>query len=70
MFLLDSELEGKTKLSHISMFNIYAGHKLHLDFAQYKKVNYLFVVDRLRGYIQVEKVPNQQTSSAIQGVRK
>ena len=52
------------------MFDIWAGHTLHMDFAQYKNVNYLFVVDRLTGYIQLEKFPNQQTSSAILGVRK
>ena len=52
------------------MFDIWARHTLHMDFAQYKNVNYLFLVDRLTGYIQVEKVPNQQTSSAILGMRK
>ena len=35
-----------------------------------KNINYLFVVDRLTGYIQADKVPNQQPSAAILGVRK
>jgi len=39
-------------------------------FAQYKYNHYLFVVDRLTGYIQADKVPNQQSSAAIMGVRK
>ena len=52
------------------MFDIWAGHTIHMDFCQYKNINYLFCVDRLTGYIQVEKVPNQQTSSAILGVKK
>ena len=41
-----------------------------MDFCQFKNVNYLFAVDRLTGYIQVERVPNQQTSSAILGVKR
>ena len=65
-----SHAKEKCEVSHLSMFDIWAGHTLHMDFAQYKNINYLFVVDRLTGYIQVDKVPNQQTSSAIIGVRK
>ena len=60
----------KVEVSHAFMSNIWAGHTIHMDFCQYKNINYLFCVDRLTGYIQVEKVPNQQTSSAILGVRK
>ena len=60
----------RVEVSHSSMVNIWAGHTLHMDFCQYKNINYLFVVDRFTGYIQVERVPNQQTSSAILGVKK
>ena len=42
---------------------------LHRDFCNYKNVNYVFVVDHLTGYIQVEKTPNQCTESAILAVR-
>ena len=52
------------------MFNSWAGHTIDMDFCQYKNINYLFCVDWLTGYIQVERVPNQQTSSAILGVKK
>ena len=54
----------------MNMFDIWARHTIHMDFAQYNNNQYLFVVDRLTGYIQAEKVPNQQTSTAIMGVRK
>ena len=42
------------------MFDIWAGHTINMDFPQYTNNQYLFVVDRLTGYIQAEKVPNQQ----------
>ena len=54
-----SHAKEKCEVSHLSMFDIWAGYTLHMDFAQYKNVNYLFVVDRLTGYIQVDKVPKQ-----------
>ena len=45
------------------------GHTLHMDFCKFKEVNCVFVVDRLTGYIQVERTPNQCTSSAILAVK-
>ena len=65
-----SHSKEKVEVSHVSMFDIWAGHTIHMDFCQYKNINYLFCVDRLTGYIQVERVTNQQTSSAILGVKK
>ena len=41
-----------------------------MDFCNYKNVNYVFVVDQITGYIQVEKTPNQCTSSTILAVRR
>ena len=53
------------------MFNIWAGHTLHStwDFCKFKNVNYVFVVDTLTGYIQVERTPDQCTPSAILAVK-
>ena len=65
-----SHAKERVEVCHASMFNIWAGHTLHMDFCQFKNVNYLFAVDRLTGYIQVERVPNQQTSSVILGVKR
>ena len=55
----------KVEVSHESMFNIWAGHSLHMDFASYKNNDYCFIVDRLTGYLQAEWTPNQGTESAI-----
>ena len=65
-----SYAKEKVEVSHALMFNIWAGHTIHMDLCQYKNINYLFCVDRLTGYIQVERVPNEQTSSAILGLKK
>ena len=45
--------EERVEVSHASMFNIWPGHTLHMDFCKFKGVNYLFIVNRLTGYIQV-----------------
>ena len=39
-------------------------------FLPFKNVNFCFIVDRLTGFIQVEKTPNQGTESAILAVRR
>ena len=52
------------------MFDIWPGHSLHMDFCSFKNIDYCFIVDRLTGYIQVEKTPNQCTESAILAVRR
>ena len=65
-----SHPQERVEISHASMFNIWPGHSLHMDFCNYKNINYVFVVDRLTGYIQVEKTPNQCTESTILAVRR
>ena len=64
-----SHAKERVEVSHASMFNIWPGHTLHMDFCKFKGVNYVFIVDRLTGYIQVERTPNQCTSSAILAVK-
>ena len=44
-----SHAKERVEVSHASMFNIWAGHTLHMDFCKFKNVNYLFAVDRLTG---------------------
>ena len=67
---MNSDIRERVEVSHISMFDIWAGHTIHMDFCQYKNINNRVCINRLTGYIQVEKVPNQQTSSAILEVKK
>ena len=55
----------KVEVSHGSMFDLFAGHTVHMDFASYKNKDYCFIVDRLTGYIQAEQTPNQGTECAI-----
>ena len=47
------------------MFDIVEGHTVHMDFASYKNKDYCFIVDRLTGYLQAERTPNQGTEAAI-----
>ena len=65
-----SHAKERVEIHQAFMCNIWASHTLHMDFCQFKNVNYLFVVDRLTGYIQVERVPIQCTSYAILGVKR
>ena len=60
-----SHAKERVKVSHASMFNIWPGHTVHMDFCKFKGVDYVFIVDRLTRYIQVERTPNQCTSSEI-----
>ena len=65
-----SHAKERVEVSHTSMFNIRPGHTIHMDFCTYSGVNYVFLVDRLTSYIQVENFPNQCTSSAILAVKR
>ena len=40
-----------------------------MDFCKYNGINFVFLVDRLTGYIHCEKTANQCTSSAILAVK-
>ena len=51
------------------MFNIWPGHTVHMDFCKYNGVDFVFIVDRLTGYIHCERTPNQCSSSAILAVK-
>ena len=51
------------------MFNIFPGHTLHLDFAEYSSRDYILIVDRLTGYIAAEHTVNQGTEAAILAVK-
>ena len=64
-----SHPQAKVEISHASMFDIWPGHSLHINFCSYKNMNYCFIVDRLTGFIQVEKTQNQGTEGAIIAVR-
>ena len=64
-----SHLQEKLEMSHTSMFDIWPGRSIHMDLCSFKNVDYCFIVDRLTGYIQVEKTPNQCTESAILAVK-
>ena len=65
-----SHPQEKVEISHASMFDIWLGHSLHMDFCNFKNNNYCFIVDCLTSYIQVQKTPNQCTESAILAVRR
>ena len=39
------------EVSHKSMFNLWPGKEVHMDFFKYNGNNFVFIVDRLTGYI-------------------
>ena len=65
-----SHAKERVEVSHASMFNNWSGHTVHMDFCKYSGVKYVFLMDRLTDYIQVEKTPNQCTSSAFLAVKR
>ena len=60
-----SHPQEKVEVSHGSMFEIFAGHTVHMDFASYKNKDYCFIVDRLTGYLQADLTQNQGTECVI-----
>ena len=54
--------------SHQSMFNLWPGNTVHMDFCKYNGVDFVFIVDRLTRYIHCERTPNQCSSSEILAV--
>ena len=64
-----SHKQDPVEVSHSNMFNIFPGHTLHLDFAEYNNKDYLLLVDRLTGYIACENTVNQGTEAAILAVK-
>ena len=54
-----SHRQDTVEVSHTNMFNIFPGHTLHLDFAEYNGKDYILIVDRLTGYIGAEQTVNQ-----------
>ena len=54
-----SHKQDYVEISHTNMFNIFPGHTLHLDFAEYNNKDYILMVDRLTGYIAAEHTANQ-----------
>ena len=59
----------RVEVSHESMFNLWPGKEVHMDFCKYNGNNFVFIVDRLTRYIHCEKSANQCTSSAILAVK-
>merc|ERR1712215_230771 len=64
-----SRKQDSVEVSHTNMFNIFPGHTLHLDFAEYNNKDYILMVDRLTGYIACENTVNQGTEAAILAVK-
>ena len=64
-----SNKQDPVEASHSNMFNIFPGHTLHLNFAEYNNKDYLLMVDRLTGYIVCEYTVNQGTEAAILAVK-
>ena len=64
-----SHRQDSVEVSHTNMFNIFPGHTLHLDFAEYNSRDYILMVDRLTGYIAAEHTVNQGTEAAILAVK-
>ena len=64
-----SALKDKVEISHQSMFNLWPGNTVHMDFWKYNGVDFIFIVDRLTGYIHCERTPNQRSLSAILAVK-
>ena len=52
-----SHAKERVEVSHASLFNIWPGHPFHMDFCKFKNV-------------EVERTPNQCTSSAILAVKR
>ena len=42
-----SHKQDSVEVSHTNMFNIFSGHTLDLDFAEYNNKDYILMVDRL-----------------------
>ena len=61
-----SHKQDPVEVSHSNMFNIFPGHTLHLDFAEYNNKDYLLMVDRLTA---CENTVNQGTEAAILAVK-
>ena len=51
------------------MFNLWPGNTVHMDFCKYNGVDFVFIVDRLTGFIHCERTPNQCSLSAILEVK-
>ena len=57
-----SHAKNVKEVSHKSKFNLWPGHTVHMDFCQYYWKDFIFMLDRLTGFIQTA---NQGTLSAI-----
>ena len=54
---ISNSKEG-VEVSHKSMFNLWPGKEVHMDFFKYNGNNFVFIVNRLIGYIHCEKSAN------------